>query len=75
MEPVVRGLEGEYGDRVAFAGVDYYNEANEALVGQYRVPGHPTFVVLAPGGEVVGQFVGYTEEAALEGAIRQALPQ
>ena len=43
---MVHGLEQQYGDRVAFAGVDYYNQANRELVRQYRVVGHPTFVVL-----------------------------
>ena len=72
MRPVVHGLEQQYGDRVAFAGVDYYNQANRELVQQYRVVGHPTFVVLDREGQVVKQFVGYTPEADLDAALRQA---
>ena len=72
MRPVVHGLEQQYGDRVAFAGVDYYNQANRELVRQYRVVGHPTFVVLDREGQVVKQFVGYTPEAGLDAALRQA---
>ncbi len=73
MRPVVHGLEQQYGDRVAFAGVDYYNQANRELVRQYRVVGHPTFVVVSTQGEVVGQFVGYTPEADLEAALERAV--
>ncbi len=72
MRPVVHGLEQQYGDRVAFAGVDYNNRANRELVQQYRVVGHPTFVVVNTAGEVVGQFVGYTPEADLEAALEKA---
>ena len=72
MRPVVHGLEQRYGDRVAFAGVDYNNRANRELVRQYRVLGHPTFVVLDREVQVVKQFVGYTPEADLDAALRQA---
>ncbi len=75
MRPVVHGLEQRYGDRVAFAGVNYNNRANRELVQQYRVVGHPTFVVVNAGGEVVGQFVGYTPEADLEAALKRAVGQ
>ena len=73
MRPVVHGLEQRYGDRVAFAGVDYHNRANRDLVRQYRVVGHPTFVVLDREGKVVRQFVGYTAEADLENALEEAV--
>ncbi len=75
MRPVVHGLEQQYGDRVAFAGVDYYNPANRELVRQYRVVGHPTFVVVNTGGKIVGQFVGYTPEADLEAVLQRAVGQ
>lgn len=72
MRPVVNGLERQYGNRVAFAGVDFYNRANRELVQQHRVLGHPTFVVLDRNGNVVKRFVGYTEEAELKAALEQA---
>ena len=75
MRPVVHGLEQQYGDRVAFAGVDYNNRANRDLVRQYRVLGHPTFVVLDREGQVVKQFVGHTPEADLDAALKQAVGQ
>lgn len=73
MHPVVSGLDEKYGERVAVAGIDYYADENAALVREHRVPGHPTFVVLSPDGEVAGQFVGGTSAAALEAAILKAL--
>ena len=72
MRPVVNGLEQQYGDRVAFAGVDYNNRANRELVQRYRVRGHPTFVVLDANGAVVREFVGQTAEADLEAALQRA---
>lgn len=71
MRPVVNGLERQYGERVAFAGVDFYNGANKDLVQQHRVLGHPTFIVLDRDGKVVKRFVGFTEEAELRAALEQ----
>lgn len=75
MRPVVNGLQQRYSDRVAFAGVDFYNRSNRGLVQQYRVLGHPTIVVLDQDGKVVKQFVGYTSEADMDAALRQAIGQ
>lgn len=72
MRPVVNGLERQYGTRVAFAGVDYNNRTNKALVQKYQVLGHPTFVVLDGSGNVVKRFVGYTTKDDLEAAVKQA---
>ncbi len=72
MRPVVHGLDQRYGDRVAFAGVDYNNTANRDLVTRHQVRGHPTFVVLDPHGDLVKRFVGYTTAAELEAALRVA---
>ncbi|MDP9373587.1 MAG: thioredoxin family protein [Chloroflexota bacterium] len=68
----MNGLEGKYQDRVAFAGVDYNNRENKSLVQRYRVLGHPTFVVLDSGSNEVKRFVGYTDAAELEAALKQA---
>lgn len=73
MHPVVSGLDEKYRERVAVAGIDYYADENAAIVREHRVVGHPTFVVLAPDGEVTGQFVGGTPAEALEAAIVKAL--
>jgi thiol:disulfide interchange protein len=74
MRPVVDGLQREYGERVAFAGVDYYNPSNRELSARYKVFGHPTFVVLNPEGEVVSQFTGFVEESELDAALQRAAP-
>lgn len=72
MRPVVSGLQKKYGDRVAFAGVDFYNGGNTNLAQKYEVFGHPTFVVLDKKGQLVDRFSGYTEEADLEASLRKA---
>ena len=71
MRPVVDGLDKRYGDRVAFAGVDFYNSANVPLAERYGVTGHPTFVVVGSDGREVARFRGYTEEADLEAALKK----
>ena len=72
MRPVVNGLQEKYGDRVAFAGVDYYDESNRQLFRKYEVLGHPTFVILDPNGKVVEQLTGFVEAEELEAAVRKA---
>ena len=72
MRPVVNGLQEKYGDRVAFAGVDYYDESNRQLSRKYEVLGHPTFVILDPSGKVVEQLTGFVEAEELEAAVREA---
>ncbi len=71
MRPVVDGLDQRYGDRVAFAGVDFYHSANAPLAERYGVTGHPTFVVVGSDGKEVARFRGFTEEADLEAALKQ----
>lgn len=72
MRPVVDGLDQKYGDRVAFAGIDFYNQENRGLAERYGALGHPTFVVVGADGAIIETFTGYTEEAALEVAVRRA---
>ncbi len=71
MRPVVDGLDQRYGDRVAFAGVDFYHSANAPLAERYGVTGHPTFVVVGPDGKEAARFRGFTEEADLEAALKE----
>jgi protein-disulfide isomerase len=72
MRPVVDGLDERYGDRVAFAGIDFYNQENRGLAERYGALGHPTFVVVGADGAVIETFTGYTEEPDLEAAIQRA---
>ncbi len=72
MKPVVSGLDKKYGDRVAFANVDYSSAENAALLEKYQVLGHPTYVVLGADGKEVERFNGYTSETDLQAAIQKA---
>ena len=72
MKPVVGGLDERYGDKVAFANVDYNSAPNAELAERYEVLGHPTYVVLGADGEVIQSFRGYTEGAELEAALQEA---
>lgn len=72
MEPIVNGLEDEYGDQIAF---QYLNatEEGEALFRRYNLRGHPSYVILNTEGDVVWRLVGEVPRSALEEGIQQVL--
>jgi hypothetical protein len=73
MRPIVDGLQGEYGKRMTFRALDV-NGAGKALFQQFRLRGHPAYVVLDARGQVVWQSVGQVAREVLEAAIQRALP-
>ncbi len=50
MLPVVRELEADYADRIGIMIVDYYGPDTRALLSEYAVRGHPSFLVLGRDG-------------------------
>ena len=71
MRPVVDGLKGEYGDRIDFKEVDFYD--NPDLAQKYKAPGHPTLVVTRPDGTAVRVLPGVSERSEIESALKEAL--
>lgn len=75
MTPVVNGLEGTYIGQVTFrvlnAGFGEGKEAFEA----YRLPGHPSYVILDPDGAIVWQAFGPQSEDTLIAAVEDALKE
>ena len=72
MSPVVNGLAQEYGDRMIFRELNVQAEGAD-LFKQYRLRGHPAYVILDGRGRVAWQMVGQMSRQDLEAAIRRAL--
>ena len=73
MTPVVNGLEERYATRIEFRALNAgFGEGKEAFE-HYRLPGHPSYVLLNPDGVVLWQAFGPQAEAAIEGALLDAL--
>ncbi len=68
----MNGLDARYRGQVTVVTLDFYAKQNQELVRAYRVVYHPTFVVLDRAGNVVQIFRGYTAEATLDAALKQA---
>ncbi len=73
MTPVVNGLEDKYNGQVTFIILNAAFGEGKAALGAYLMPGHPSYVLLNPSGEVLWRSFGVQFEAALETAIEDAL--
>ena len=59
MEPIVNGLEQEYGDQMLFLKVNALDGGNgEAAFNNSRLPGHPAFLIFQPDGEELWRSFG-----------------
>jgi hypothetical protein len=57
MEPVVNGLEEEYREQVEFRSLNANTDGKQAFQA-YALPGHPGYVILNSGGEVLWRGFG-----------------
>jgi hypothetical protein len=73
MTPVVNGLEEKYNAQVIFLSLNAAFGEGKAALEAYRMPGHPSYVLLNPSGEVLWRSFGVQFEASLEAAIEDAL--
>ncbi|MFN8526277.1 MAG: thioredoxin domain-containing protein [Chloroflexota bacterium] len=73
MLPVVRELEAEYSDRITFQIIDYYADQTKPLLSQYRVRGHPSFVLLGRDGTPTSPVQGIVARERLVEMIEAAL--
>ena len=72
MEPVVNGLDHEYGDQVDFRKLDVNGEGKSAFEA-YRLLGHPSYIILNKNNEVVWSSVGVKSREDLENQVLSAL--
>ena len=71
MRPVVDGLQIEYGDRIAFKELNYYE--NRDLAAKYRAPGHPSLAFVDTQGKLTLLLAGVPEKATIEDALEDLL--
>lgn len=69
MEPIVNGLESEFGERLTEYRLDASVAANVRLQQKFRLRGHPTFAVVDRHDKPGATFVGPQRAEALRDAI------
>jgi hypothetical protein len=69
----VNGLQSQFEGQVAFIILNAaFGEGKDAFEA-YKLPGHPSYVLLNPSGEVVWRAFGPQTEATLKSALDDAL--
>ena len=65
MQPLVNGLEREFSEQLAFEQRDANTEDGQASLRAYGLRAHPSYVIVAPDGQVLWQFTGALSADAL----------
>lgn len=74
MQPVVYGLQAEFGDRMAFQSYNALDGgAGQRAFEQLKLPGHPSYLILRPDGSEVYRAFGLLKPDTLRQAITSAL--
>lgn len=58
MQPIVNGLEREFSTQLAFEQRDANSEDGKAAMRVYGLRAHPSYVIVAPDGQILWQFTG-----------------
>jgi len=72
MSPIVDGLAQDYGERIVFQRLNAQQEG-EQLFRQYRLRGHPAYVILDQRGQVAWQQIGEVSRQELVTALERVL--
>ena len=73
MSPVVNGLETTFGEQVEIRSLNAaFGHGRNAIL-NYGLPGHPSYVILDPQGEVLWSAFGPQSAGALEEVIEEAI--
>lgn len=73
MTPVVNGLETEFGELVDFRSLDAATGEGQRAFNSYGLPGHPSYLILSPLGEVLWRSFGPQTKQVLADAIEIAI--
>ena len=73
MEPVVNGLTDEYEAQVEFRRIDANTADGKKLFRSFNLRGHPSYVILNPGGELIWAGLGEQPSENLAEQIRLGL--
>lgn len=72
MQPVVNGLEDQFGDRVQVLSLNADEDGREAFrAGGFE--GHPAYVLLQPDGQEIWRGFGIVEYSTMVGQVQRAL--
>ena len=73
MQPIVNGLEAEFGDQMAFERRDANRAEGRAVMDVYGIRGHPSYIIVSPDGEALWSYTGVMAENVLRDQIVQNL--
>jgi len=71
MEPIVHGLEEQYGDEIEFVYLDIDDPANDAAKELYSFRYPPHFLLVGADGEIINQWLGYNSENVFTDAFTE----
>lgn len=75
MAPVVNGLEDIYSSDVEFRRIDANSEDGRPIFQEFRLQGHPSYVLINPAGDILWQSLGEQPGELLEESILAILNQ
>lgn len=70
MQPVVDGLEDEYGELVTFLRINASTQDGLEIFNAYSLFGHPAYLILDERGQVLWQSVGEQPASVIEDNLR-----
>jgi hypothetical protein len=73
MTPIVDGLEAEYEEQVDFNFLNAGLGDGKRFFKFYGLPGHPSYILLSPDGEVLWRGFGPVSAEALESEIEKII--
>ena len=73
MQPIVHGLETEYGDQIEFVYLNIDDPSTREAKEKYGYRVQPHFFLVTEDGEVIQQWLGVVQEEAFEQAFDEVL--
>jgi len=73
MTPVVNGLETTFGEQLDIRSLNAAFGDGRSAFQNYGLPGHPSYVILDPQGEVLWSAFGPQSAEALEDVVEDAI--
>ena len=71
--PAVSRLENNYKDQIDFIHIDWDDRDSDPVIEYFAVLRRSTYILLAPDGMVLWQFIGPLDEETVTGEILKAL--
>ena len=75
MMPIVDGLEDKHDEEVVFIWLDAAGDEGRETFRYYGLPGHPSFLLLNPSGDVLWSGFGEISEETIELELLSNIPK